>query len=241
MRKPVIGIPMDYQTPGEYSSFPWYALRENYLENVEKAGGIPLGFLNEENLIESYINMIDGLLITGAGFDIDPVLYGETSKNKKLKTNPKRTHFEWKMIEKALELNIPILGICGGQQLINVVLGGTLIQHIPHEFQTDISHFCPKKPANTSAHKVIIEKETKLFNIVKISEMHVNSRHHQAVKTIGKDVIINAKAEDGLIEGIEHKNHPFCIGVQWHPEFLISPKDYSIMKSFVDISRKYKK
>ncbi len=240
MRKPVIGVPMDYQTPGEYSNFPWYALRENYLENIEKMGGVPLGFLNEESLIDAYVNMIDGLLITGAGFDIDPALYGDVLRHPELTTNPKRTHFEWKMIEKALTNNIPILGICGGQQLLNVVLGGKLIQHIPSDFESDISHFCPQKPANTPCHKVTIEKDTKLFEIVGISQMYVNSRHHQAVKMVGKDVIINARAEDGLIEGIEYTNHPFCIGVQWHPEFSIDLKDDSIIESFVAASRKYK-
>jgi putative glutamine amidotransferase len=241
MKKPIIGIPLDYHHSGGYSKFPWYALRENYLESIIKVGGIPVAIVNNALLIDDYLHMIDGLLITGGGFDVDPVLYGEMDRHETVNTNPKRTQFEWEIIVRAIELKMPILAICGGEQLLNVVLGGTLIQDIPDNFPSDTSHFSPQIPANMACHKIIIQTDTKLFEVVKTKEMRVNSRHHQAVNTLGQDVIVSARAEDGLIEGIEYGPHPFCLGVQWHPEFFVDDQDEAIITAFIEASRQYKK
>lgn len=241
MEGPVIGIPMDYQESGGYSRFPWYALRENYLSSVEKVGGVPLSLFNESRLINRYLDMIDGLLITGAGFDIDPILYGSIFRHETVRTNPKRTSFEWEILKGALDRKMPILGICGGQQLLNVVLGGSLIQHIADEVPNHIPHFVPQITANSPCHKVTIIETSLLFKIVETSSMHVNSRHHQAVKTVGEHVIINARAEDGVIEGIEYTKHPFCVGVQWHPEFQVDQKDGVIIEAFVNAAKQYRR
>ena len=130
----------------------------------------------------------------------------------------------------------PVLGICGGQQLLNVVLGGTLIQHIPDSIDSIINHE-QENPRNEPSHIVKITQNTKLHDITKVDQMFVNSAHHQSVDVLGKDLIINSIANDGVIEGIENPNHKFCMGVQWHPEFLIDRKDIEIFKAF---SRKLK-
>lgn len=232
MTYPVIGVPMDYQESGGYSSFPWCVLRENYLSIVSGAKGFPVALFHDKSLVDNFLDMIDGLMITGAGFDIDPALYGETNVHSTVTVNPKRTSFEWLMIQGALKRGMPILGVCGGAQLINVVLGGTLIQHIP-DVSNKVEHFSQSITADLPCHLVDIAPESRLFNIVNKSQMHVNSRHHQAVKVTGKNVVVNARSQDGLIEGIELVDYPFCIGVQWHPEFCVDNQDENIIVAFV--------
>lgn len=240
-QKPLIGVPMDYQESGGYSQFPWYVLRENYLQRVAEVGGIPLALSNDHNLIDDYLSLIDGLLITGAGFDIDPLIYGDTTRHPTIKTNPKRTDFELVLARKALDKKMPILGICGGEQLINVALGGTLIQHIGDEISGDIPHFAATITADLPCHEIEITPNSKLHTIVEKNKMHVNSRHHQAVKALGRGLRVNAKSPEGLVEGIELEDYPFCLGVQWHPEFCVDPKDLNIFKAFINASTEYRK
>ena len=128
---PVIGITLDSEQPGSYSNFPWYALRENYIEAVSHAGGLPLALPHEMDWVDEYLDLIDGLVVTGGNFDVDPALFGDKKRHSSVTTKKNRTHFEIRIIKGALERNMPILGICGGQQLLHVVLGGRLIQHIP--------------------------------------------------------------------------------------------------------------
>jgi putative glutamine amidotransferase len=125
-----------------------------------------------------------------------------------------------------------VLGICGGQQLMNVALGGTLIQHIPDEVAAALAHEQPN-PRTEPGHKVRVAKGTLLHEITGTEELAVNSAHHQAAKDVGAGVVVNATAEDGVIEGIEHPGYRFCLGVQWHPEYLISPGDGRILAAFV--------
>jgi putative glutamine amidotransferase len=117
-----------------------------------------------------------------------------------------------------------------------VVLGGTLIQHIPDEIVEPLAHEQPN-PRNEPGHVVTIEEGTLLHNIVGIKEMNVNSAHHQAVKAVSDLVIVNARAPDGVIEGIEARSQKFCLGVQWHPEFEIDPGDFRIFAAFIDAAR----
>jgi putative glutamine amidotransferase len=144
-----------------------------------------------------------------------------------------RTQFEYGMVRGALAKNIPILGICGGQQLLNVVLGGTLIQHIPDHFTTStIAHEQPN-PRHEIGHSVNIIEHTLLSHIIQHPTIHVNSAHHQAVGKIAEGAVINAIAPDGVVEGIEYPAHPFCLGVQWHPEFFVTPADSAIYAAFI--------
>ena len=123
MKKPIIGITLDSEEPGQYSKFPWYAIRKNYLHSIEKVGGVPFPLFHSYKSIDNILNFIDGVIITGGDFDIKPSLYGQTNINSKNEKNL-RTLFEIGLCKKSLIKNIPVLGICGGQQLINVSLGG---------------------------------------------------------------------------------------------------------------------
>ena len=237
MKRSIIGITVDSESPGEYSRQPWYALIKNYFQMVSDAGGGPILLPHEIKLINLYIEKIDGLLITGGDFDIDPQLYGEKKKFRKIKSKKNRTNFEIEITKKAIRKNIPILGICGGQQLLNVAFGGTLIQHIPKEIKNPLKHEQPN-PRTEAGHRVKILGNTLLHKITNKKIMHVNSAHHQAVKNPGKNLTVNAIAEDGLIEGIENNNQRFCLGVQWHPEYSIDSGDKKIFQAFVSACRK---
>ena len=136
----------------------------------------------------------------------------------------------------ALQRDMPILGICGGQQLLNVVLGGTLVQHIADEIEGALLHEQPN-PRNEPSHVVSIEEGSLLRNIVGTKSMNVNSAHHQAVGTVSDLAMINARTVDGVIEGIEAINRKFCLGVQWHPEFEIDSGDTRIFIEFIDAAR----
>ena len=117
-------------------------------------------------------------------------------------------------------------------------MGGTLIQHIPDLKKTSIIKHEQLNPRNQPSHNILIQDNTKLFEITKMTNMYVNSAHHQAVEKLGKNRIVNAFAEDGIIEGIESTDHKFCLGIQWHPEFLIDKGDLKIFKSFIKNSKK---
>lgn len=230
--KPIIGITLDSEESGEYSSFPWYALRQNYFESVCHFGAVAIALPHEPQIAEAYLDLIDGLIITGGNFDIDPKYYGSDEIHQTVKTKNKRTLFETSILKKCLKTKKPILGICGGEQLLNVVLGGTLIQHIPDEVTNCLEHE-QKTPKNQPSHDISIVPGTLLHNILGLDKIAVNSTHHQAVKTIGKNVVINCQAPDGVIEGIEYTEHPFCLGVEWHPEYLATASDNKIIQAFI--------
>jgi putative glutamine amidotransferase len=116
-------------------------------------------------------------------------------------------------------------------QLLNVIFNGDLIQHIEDEIEDAHEH--ETKPYDKPGHDLIIEKDTLLNKIAKTTKSAVNSSHHQAVKNIGKDLVISARSSDGVIEAIEHKDKKFILGVQWHPEYLISDMDKNIFKQFI--------
>ena len=165
-QKPLIGITFDAEEPGGYSRFPWYALRENYCSSIAEAGGVPMPLIHDLCLVESYLSLIDGLVVTGGDHDVSPSLYGADTFHPTVTLKPKRTDFEMAIVQGALQKNLPILGICGGHQLINVVLGGTLIQHIPEEIPTGLNH----QQLNSRAepwHTIKVFKDTLLHKIIK--------------------------------------------------------------------------
>ena len=234
--KPLIGLTLDLEKKATYSLFPWYAIRKNYLTAVYKYGGIPIPLAYNTKLIRDYLELLDGIIITGGAFDINPSYFSQKKKYSNLVTKKDRTTFEIDICEKALANNTPILGICGGQQLLNVVYGGTLIQDINSEIETTINHE-QKNPRNQTSHNVRVIKNTKLLEIANTNIIKVNSAHHQSVKDLGKGLIKNAEASDGIIEGIEDNSMRFCIGVQWHPEFLIERSDKKLFKRFINICK----
>ena len=233
MKKPLIALTLDYETSKEYSKYPWYAIRENYFTSIEESGGIGVGIPHNMKDIVSLLGKIDGLVITGGNFDIDPNIFGESSVHKTVKLKENRTNFELLAAEIMLKQNKPVLGICGGEQLINVLYKGSLIQHIPDEIKNPIEHE-QKNPRNEAGHSVTIQEHTKLYSIISKQNIMVNSAHHQAIKVPGKGLIVNALSNDGVIEGIEDPKKSFCIGVQWHPEFFIQGSDNKLLKAFIN-------
>ena len=136
------------------------------------------------------------------------------------------------MTRGALERDLPVLGICGGQQLLHVVLGGTLIQHIADEVPGALNHE-QSNPRTEPGHSVRVMPDTLLYRITGADELAVNSAHHQAAKDEPAGVVVNARAPDGIIEGIEDPSRRFCLGVQWHPEYAVSAGDGKIFAAFV--------
>ncbi|MGF1611518.1 MAG: gamma-glutamyl-gamma-aminobutyrate hydrolase family protein [Kiloniellales bacterium] len=249
--RPVIGLTLDYETPdaskplgssGGYSRLPWYAIRENYCAAVARAGGLPLLLPHEVEQAAAYVERLDGLVVTGGAFELDPALFGATSRHATVTTKERRTAFEWAVTKAALDRDLPLLGICGGQQLLNVVLGGSLIQHIPDEVEDALEHESAEaaakrpqaKPRNRPGrHDVAVVPGSLLHRICGATELAVNSSHHQAVKAVGPGVAVNARAPDGVIEGIEAPALRFCLGVQWHPEYGSSSGDAALFEAFV--------
>ena len=232
MDRPTIGITLDSEKAGGYAAFPWYALRQNYAAAIVRAGGLPVALPHELAGVDAYLERIDGLVVTGGDFDVDPQLYGDADRHERVVLKDDRTAFEAAMIRGALQRNLPVLGICGGQQLLHVILGGGLIQHIPDSVPDALAHEQPN-PRDEPGHEVRIVAGTRLHAIVGADTLAVNSAHHQAARDMPEGVVLNAVAPDGVIEGIEHPGYRFCLGVQWHPEFEISDGDRRILAALV--------
>ncbi|MFT8808367.1 gamma-glutamyl-gamma-aminobutyrate hydrolase family protein [Gluconobacter sp.] len=230
-RAPLIGLTLDHEPggPGQFSRYPFHALRENYLTAVSDAGGMPvcLGYGCDA---EALMARLDGLIVTGGAFDVDPALYGETP-HPLTSPRPSRTAAELTLLRAALAQGKPVLGICGGMQLLAVQTGGTLIQHLPE----DLQHEQPN-PRHEPGHDIDIVPGTKLAQIVGAGRMSVNSSHHQAVRDPGRAKIC-AYAPDGTIEAIELDGPGFAIGVQWHPEFSLDPGDRRLYAALVETAR----
>jgi putative glutamine amidotransferase len=230
IKRPLIGLTLDAEPEGGWSKYPWYALRQNYTSAVAAAGGLAVALPHDAGLAEAYLDRLDGLIVTGGAFDVDPALYGDTDRHETVALKADRTTAELALLQGALRRNMPVLGICGGQQLLAVALGGTLIQHIPDSVPDALEH--EQKTSHYEAgHEARIIPGTRLYEIVG-PRMQVNTSHHQAVKDPGRSVV-NAVAPDGVIEGIEDPAWRFCIGVQWHPEYLIDEGDKAIFAALV--------
>ncbi len=236
MTRPLIGLTLDCEPAGGWSRLPWYALRQNYFSAVVEAGGLPVALPHEPALALDYLGRLDGLLVTGGAFDVDPALWGNEALHPKAALKPGRTDFEVAATRAALAKDMPVLGICGGQQLLAVALGGTLIQHIPDEAPSAIAHEQPN-PRTEPGHEIRVEPGTLLARVTGAARMAVNSAHHQAVRAVPDGVVVNARAPDGLVEGIESVRHRWALGVQWHPEYAVDRADPLILRGFVEACR----
>jgi putative glutamine amidotransferase len=230
--RPIIGVTLDAEQPGGYSKYPWYALRTNYAEAIAGAGGLPLALPHLPALATEMLDAVAALVVTGGAFDVDPALYGDATRHASVTLKQNRTAAEMALVQGALARGMPVLGICGGEQLLAVALGGSLIQHIPASVPDALAHEQPN-PRHEPGHEVAIVPGTHLHRIVGCKLMAVNSGHHQAVRSAGPRAVVNALAPDGVIEGIEDGSQRFCLGVQWHPEYLISAADRRIFDALV--------
>ncbi|MFT8350799.1 gamma-glutamyl-gamma-aminobutyrate hydrolase family protein [Clostridium saccharoperbutylacetonicum] len=232
--KPIIGITTMHEIEIEKS---FTLASNNYLRAVEAAGGVPLFLPITEELedIKSYLNIIDGIVFTGGG-DISPLKYGENPIQIEFGINNSRDNFEFNLFLEAYNMDMPILGICRGAQLINVALGGSLYQDINLQVSNCHGHMQSEMQVYDFFHQVIIDKDSKLFDIFNSRELEVNSFHKQAIKALGENLIVTATAKDGIIEGIEGISRKFLVGVQWHPEDLsLKHKDFvKLFKALID-------
>ncbi len=218
---------------------PFATLREDYASAVADLGGVPvlLPALPSGLRAGETLNICDGLLATGSGFDVDPRFYGERRHPKLGPLNNVRARFELDLLRGALESGTPILGVCGGCQALNVAAGGTLYQDLASQVSGALRHKAPR----STRHRVSIVRGSKLARAFKGPVGRVNTSHHQAVKDPAPSFRVTARARDGVIEGIEGENHPFAVGVQWHPELLYA-KDASaarLFQAFLQMARAF--
>jgi len=189
---------------------------------------------HEVALADDYIDLLDGLVVTGGAFDVDPSLYGANERHDSVVTKDRRTAFELAVLRGFLKADRPMLGICGGQQLLNVALGGSLIQHIPDSVTDCLAHEQPN-PRTEPGHDVAVQAGSLLHRLGSgADKLAVNSAHHQAAQHVGDGVVISGRAPDGVIEAIEVPNRRFCLGVQWHPEYSISAADDAIFQALIE-------
>jgi putative glutamine amidotransferase len=174
-----------------------------------------------EETLHAIFARLDGLLLPG-GVDIDPDEFGEDRHPKLGTVEAERDTLELALCRWALAENKPVLGICRGIQAMNVAAGGTLYQDIPAQYPTTIVHAndSARLPRSFLAHDVLLEANTRLAELVGAEPLPVNSWHHQAVKDVGRGLVVSARARDGIIEGVEAPAHRFAVAVQFHPEDL---------------------
>jgi putative glutamine amidotransferase len=220
--RPMIGITCDLDLgTGREARAPGrgvHVLYDDYVQAILASGGLPVllpAVMSEESRA-AYAQHLHGLLIPGSPADIDPACYGEEPHARLGPVNPLRTDFELQLVSLALRRELPVFGICGGAQVLNVALGGSLYQDIPSQVSKAYKH----SGFSERAHTVDIVPGTRLAAILGIPEMRVNSLHHQAVKVPGQGMVVSASARDGVIEAVEISSRPFVVGVQWHPERL---------------------
>lgn len=221
----VIGITADYE-PAERSEVgpvgdALHFVHDELVRAVAAAGGAPLLIpcSREEALLEGFLQAVDGLIFSGSGADLDPRHYGEDPLPGLGRGNPERLDSELELARRALAGSLPLLGICGGLQTLNVAAGGTLYQDIPSQLPDALQHKPGGSPSKPS-HPVSVEEASLLEAILGTRAVEVNSTHHQAVKEAARGFRVTAEAPDGVVEALEGPAGRFCLGVQWHPEYM---------------------
>jgi putative glutamine amidotransferase len=233
-RRPRIGLTMDVDpAAGRFHT------RRGYLGAVEAAGALPILLPPGDGRVAAgYLALLDGLVVTGGAFDVPPELYGQARRAGCGPHKQERTRFEKDLLEAALAVSLPVLGICGGMQLLNVVRGGTLYQDLTAD--AGISGHDQREPREVATHAVRLAAGTHLARLAGAGqELMVNSTHHQAVHEPGTGVLVSATAPDGVIEAIELPDQPFALGVQWHPEALCQdePRQAAIFAGLLAAAR----
>jgi putative glutamine amidotransferase len=184
---------------------------------VQRAGGLALILPPDDVVAESpdeLLDMIDGLILAG-GSDIDPGSYGAQPHPETRGTRPERDRFEIALGTRALERDMPVLGICRGMQMLNVIQGGTLDQHVRDVVQNDLHRHTP---GAFSDHAVRLEPGSRAASVVGAERTDVKSAHHQGIDELGEGVVASGRADDDLVEAIELPDKQFAVGVLWHPE-----------------------
>jgi len=236
LTKPIIGIAADVQHV-EGSRDRAFAYL-TYIEALRQAGAIPVLVPPQPENASDLVSGLDGLLLAG-GEDCDPSAYGEERHPTVTEVmDVRRQGNDLALAKSAREHGIPTLGICLGMQVMNVAGGGTLVQDIDSQVETEIRH--ASRPESRARHDVMVEQGTALAKILPAVELNVNSSHHQAIKDVAEGLHVTAHAPDGVVEGLEDPRHPFYLGVQWHPEDMSGEGSATtLFGAFVDAARRY--
>jgi putative glutamine amidotransferase len=231
--KPLIGI-TSYALEASWAAWklPAALIPLSYVESVERAGGRPLIVPPVEDAVEETLDALDGLILSG-GADIGPEVYGADAHPETAMVQPERDRAEIALLEAALAREMPVLAICRGMQLLNIVHGGDLHQHLP-ELVGNERH--REVPGTFSVHDVRISRDSKTGEILG-ERTAVHSSHHQGVDRVGEDLAVVGWAEDGSVEAIEDPAHRFALGVLWHPE---EDDDKRLFEALVAQARAYR-
>jgi len=215
---PLIGITTYAREPfdGGAVQVEVFRVPAAYVDAVQRAGGLPLLVSPSNRDVARLVEVLDGLLLTGGG-DISPARYGEDRHPSVYGVDDERDTLELELARAWVKTSKPLLGICRGIHVLNVALGGSLHQNLP-----DVERFGAVNhgvyPLPPTKHTVTLEPTSKLRSELEMDVFTVTSRHHQAVNRLGKGLVMVGRADDGIIEAVELPSHPWCIGIQWHPE-----------------------
>jgi putative glutamine amidotransferase len=210
----------------------------DYVLSIERAGARTLVVDRDRTGARDVLQEAAGVLLTGGG-DVDPARYGAAADPTFEAAEEGRDEYETEIIRRALEQDLPLLAICRGVQILNVALGGSLIQDIPSERPSAVNHSLTD-PKWAIAHEVTVAADSRLHSAMRDAitaggTMAVNSRHHQSIKDIGADLRVTATAADGIIEAVERPASSFCVGVQWHPENFLEHGEFApLFRAFID-------
>lgn len=233
-KKPLIGI-----APG-YSGSMTSTLSRSYTDAVLRAGGIPVILPQVDNpaAAAEMVSRFDGIMLTG-GLDLDPAYYGESVMNETVEIDAHRDTIDILYARAAMDAKVPVLAICRGEQLLNVVLGGSLYQDLPTQKPGDIAHR-QKTDSKYPTHNINVVEGSKLYQIMGKKTLEVNTLHHQAVKTPSDKVIVTAYSPDGIVEAYEGADkNQWLVAVQFHPEMLVRADDswLALFEAFVKACR----
>lgn len=220
MTAPLIGLPTLAIPRGEKP--PRFGINQSYVTALVKAGCAPvlIPLLEEESVLHAIFERLDGIVFPG-GADVAPAEYGEQPLPDLNVVEASRDRTELRLARWAYDSGLPILGICRGQQLLNVALGGSLYQDLRAQGATGLDHSDTDGRSRTAlVHSVALEPGSKLAQLIDETHLEVNSLHHQAIKSIAPGLLVTGRAEDGVIEAVEADSSRFLIAVQWHPEEL---------------------
>lgn len=204
---------------------------------LAEAGAAPVILPHYIDAIDTFLDIVDGVLIAGGGYQFpEPLSLISAEEPRELAEGAFRTRalFELALARACLDRDVPTLGICGGFQVMNSILGGRLVVNLAAERAAWGAHLAP--PASCLAHDLEILPNTMLRALVKDARIVVNSLHQQGVVETGPEAVTAAISDDGLIEAVEVRRHPFFLGVQWHPEFLLTAADHSLIQGLVAAS-----